>query len=521
MNYRRGVLFGIIVLALGMIGLAPASSRSLQLWPDRSTGVTTVLLEDMSGYADSQVFPWGIHRTSGGEIMRARTYLHFPLDAFPPGTDILRATLHVYVDTVSDAGETTFGVYRVLDQWEGEDWGADSDGWPTLLTTPIAITEARFDVATSTLPLVTPSSINTPVATITPTSTSPPPTSTPAVTPTPTITPTPTLTATESAMLFSRPPGHGLVQDVTAAVILSDTAVSLGFTTVMSIYIENVSNLCDAEVNLTFDQTLLEVVDVDPDEEGVQIQASDFVSPDRSVNTVYQDYGDIIFHLESTQPVSGSGVLATITFLGKAAGISRIEFEDAFLRNCDDVDIAARIRDGSITVIGEGTPTPTPTVTPTPEATPTAPLSPLPTPTSPPTAPPSPGESPVSLQPGEGTWLTWNVTALMRAWFAGETPNHGLALASAPNPNANLEEAGDLLVARWLAAADPNTRPYLIIEFDVHPVTPTPTSTPVPTATVTPIPILPPAGGSMGWRAVGYLFVGAALLVVGLMVRKR
>jgi hypothetical protein len=321
---------------------------------------------------------------------------------------------------------------------------------------------------------------------------------------------------TESAAFISRPPGHGLVQDVEVAIVLSDAEVSLGFTTVVSIHIENVVDLCDAEVNLTFDPKLLEVVDADPDTEGVQIQAGDFVSSDLSItNIVYQDddEGDIIFRLESTNPVSGSGVLATITFQGKAIGISRLRFEDVFLEKCDDEDIVARIRDGSIIVIGEGTPTPT--VTPTPEATPTAPISPLPTPTP---SPPS-GVLPVGLQRGEGTWLTWNVTALMRAWFAREVPNHGLALASAPNPDADLEEAGDLLVARWFAAADPNTRPYLIVEFDVLPVTPTPTFTPVPTAT--PIAILPPAGGTVGWGAVGLLFIGAAFLALGLMTRRR
>ncbi len=507
MSRRRGVLLGIIVLALSVIGLSPSSSRSLQLWPDRSVGVTTVLLEDMSAHTDSQVFSWGVHRTAEGEVVRARTYLHFPLDAFSPGTDILRATLHVYVDTASATGEATFGAYRVIEQWEEEDWGDDPAGWPVLLTTPIAVTEARFDVVTPTLPLTTPVPTSTPVVTPTPTLTTPVPTSTPIVTP------TPTLTVTGSAALLSRPPGHGLAQDATVTIALSDTEVSLGFTTVVSIRVENVIDLCDADVELAFDSTLLEVVDAVPDTEGVQIQAGAFFSPGLVVkNIVYQDYGEmefIVSQLDSTKPVSGSGVLATITFLGKAVGIARLNFDNVFLEDCDGESIVARIRDGSIVVTNEEILTPTATATP--GATPTAPASPLPTPT----APPSPGVLPVALQQGEGTWLAWNVTALMRAWFAGEAPNHGLALASAPNPDADLEEAVDLLVARWIAAADPDTRPYLVVEFDVHPVTPT------PTATATPVPILPPAGGSVGWGAVGLLFVGAALLVLGLTTQRR
>jgi len=101
----------------------------------------------------------------------------------------------------------------------------------------------------------------------------------------------------------------------------------------------------------------------------------------------------------------------------------------------------------------------------------------------------------------------------MRAWLAGEVPDDGLALAPAPDPDADPETTASLLVARWLAADDPGTKPYLIAEFEVHPVTPTPT----------PVPILPPAGnpaGCAGWRVVGLLLVGAALLTLGLIVRR-
>ena len=117
----------------------------------------------------------------------------------------------------------------------------------------------------------------------------------------------------------------------------------------------------------------------------------------------------------------------------------------------------------------------------------------------------------MALQQGAGTWLTWDVTALMRAWQAGEATNHGLALAPAPDPDADPETTGDLLVAHWLPADDPSTRPYLIVEFEVHPVTPTPT----------PVPILPPAGGTVGWWGAGLLLVGVVLLALGLAVRRR
>jgi hypothetical protein len=94
----------------------------------------------------------------------------------------------------------------------------------------------------------------------------------------------------------------------------------------------------------------------------------------------------------------------------------------------------------------------------------------------------------------------------MRAWMAGEVPADGLALASAPDPDADPETAGDLLLARRLTAEDPTTRPYLIVEFEVRPVTPTP------------VPVLPAAGNRAGWGAAGLLLIGVALMIAGLGV---
>jgi LysM repeat protein len=101
-------------------------------------------------------------------------------------------------------------------------------------------------------------------------------------------------------------------------------------------------------------------------------------------------------------PVSGSGVLATITFKGKAAGTSPINFVNVILAAPGGVQIDAGTQGGSLTVIGDVTPTPTPTVTPTQTPTPTGtPTStpdgnstpthtPTPTPTATPTTPPGP-----------------------------------------------------------------------------------------------------------------------------------
>jgi len=292
-------------------------SRVLQVWPDRSVGVASGLLEGSTVYVATEVLPVGAYRTSEGGVVRARTYLHFPLNVFPPGAEIKRATLYMYVDGSSSVGEVDLSVYRVLDSWGETGWSSDPATWPALLTSPIAVAVARLGAMTPTLPV-------------------------------------------------------------------------------------------------------------------------------------------------------------SVTLAAPAS-----------------------------------TPAPTVTLTPAP------PTSPLPTPT-----PFSTLTMPlVPLDQVAGTWLTWDVTVLVRAWLVGEVSDDGLALASAPAPDADPETTGGLIVARWLAAADSNTKPYLIAEFEVLPVTPTPTPPTSPLSTPTSVPVLPSAGSPVGWGGVGLLFIGMALLALGLIGR--
>lgn len=109
----------------------------------------------------------------------------------------------------------------------------------------------------------------------------------------------------------------------------------------------------------------------------------------------------------------------------------------------------------------------------------------------------------------------------MRAWLEGEVSNDGLALASAPDPVAGAEVVDDLLVVRWLATADPDTRPHIIAEFEVRPVTPTPPPSPLATPTSQPVPVLPPAGSPVGGWTVGLLFAGVVFLILGLISWKK
>jgi hypothetical protein len=108
-------------------------------------------------------------------------------------------------------------------------------------------------------------------------------------------------------------------------------------------------------------------------------------------------------------------------------------------------------------------------------------------------------------------WIAWDVTALVRAWMAQDVPNFGLAVAPAPFPDAGPDLAGDLLLARWFTAGDPETAPYNILDYEVSP------SAAAPTAAIP--SLLPPAGEAMDARVtliavpalVGLIILGAAL----------
>jgi hypothetical protein len=158
------------------------------------------------------------------------------------------------------------------------------------------------------------------------------------------------------ATLFSTPAPYGLAQGATVVVVDPPSLeMGVGATTAVDIRIENVTGLFGSDVRLTFNPVLLEVVDADPGTVGVQIQPGTFPSPDFvAQNNVDQSAGTINFAIAQTpphEPVSGSGVLATVTFRGKAAGTSALGFTGVFLSTRDGVPISADARGGSITVL--------------------------------------------------------------------------------------------------------------------------------------------------------------------------
>lgn len=200
--------------------------------------------------------------------------------------------------------------------------------------------------------------------------------------------------------------------DPAAATIAPGQIVSI------SIKVDNVSNLFGAEVHLAFNPNVLEVIDSDAGQAGVQITnggmlTPDFVTQNQADNTI----GTIDFSVAQIgrPAVSGSGTLAIISFRGKAAGSAPITFRGTpaapsgvILSDVSAVQIPSTTQNGLVTVTAAVvTPSSTPTLTPTPIGptfTPTPiPPSPSSTPTPTPTGPtqtPTPSATPGGGTPG-------------------------------------------------------------------------------------------------------------------------
>ncbi len=525
------VVGGVLACIGGLVGTSADAMavdvRTVQVWPDRNVGVVTGRLDGATAHLDTVALPFGVVSAASGGAVRGRTYLSLPLQVFPLATAALRATLYAYADSASNAGEARLGVYRVLHEWDSAFQSSNLGTWPVLLNVPVAVTGVRVggpSLSSSSRDRLGAGSIFESTDTL-------------------------AMGAWAASKADARPPGHAvpLPQQVAELYIdLATSEVSVGASTKVDIRVRDVGDLRRAEIVVEFDPTILEVVDAYPDVEGVQIEVGPFLNPESAVrNVVAPDRGEIEFSQEAIGPaVDGSGVLASITFRGKTPGKSAIGFANILLESSDGQDLEARGQSGSIAVVpgatdaGPTTPAASPAGNPPPSVTPglvptrvpptrlvptrvpptrelvltpTPPISPLGTP-----IPPAPPGTVVTMTEFAGIWITWDVTSLLRAWLSREVPNYGLAIASAPVPHAGPGTAGNLLLARWFTSGNPETVPYVIVEYQVLPVTPTPTATSPP--------VLPPAGHpspSGGLAAVGLALVGLALLIVGLARRPR
>jgi LysM repeat protein len=196
------------------------------------------------------------------------------------------------------------------------------------------------------------------------------------------------------------------------AITPAQSQVTCGEQVPVEIRINNVTGLYGVDVRVTYDPSVVEVADANPTAPGIQIQPGNF--PDVAngqglvqVNNVDPAQGTISYaaiRLNPADPQTGSGVIATITFRGKANGPSPVNLAWVMLSDRNARPIAAELANGSITSSGCDDNRPTSTRKPPTPATPGTPGTPgYPTATTPPGYPtPIPGKECYHVvKPGE------------------------------------------------------------------------------------------------------------------------
>jgi hypothetical protein len=126
----------------------------------------------------------------------------------------------------------------------------------------------------------------------------------------------------------------------------------------LDIRVEDVTELAGAEVHLAFDPALLEVVDVDPSTDGLQIAHGDFLSPDFVAQNIADpttgtvDYAIACIPLDKA--VSGSGVLARITFRALDGGQTLVETRSVLLADKQKQPIAVDTEESVVVISHPG-----------------------------------------------------------------------------------------------------------------------------------------------------------------------
>lgn len=187
-----------------------------------------------------------------------------------------------------------------------------------------------------------------------------------------------------------------------------------GGTVDVAVEVREVEALYGADVAFTFDPDVVEVVDADSSQDGVQVALGLFLDPGFVLRNLADNVqGKVHFAMTQLNPSeakSGSGVLIVVKLRGKRAGASTLlTMVSAQLASRNGVSIPTTTADGRVEVVavgttgatntpipsqGAGTPLPTSTVRPT-EAFTATPL-PRPTETSRPAVTPAPA-SPTAL----------------------------------------------------------------------------------------------------------------------------
>lgn len=128
-------------------------------------------------------------------------------------------------------------------------------------------------------------------------------------------------------------------------------ALHAGETAEVHVLIAGVTDLAGVEMHISFDPSLVEVLDTAPEEEGIQIAHGDFLAVDFvAVNRVDPDEGRIdyaVARMPPHPPASGSGELAVITVRATGSRDTLLTLDDVILADPDGDPIPVEYAEGT------------------------------------------------------------------------------------------------------------------------------------------------------------------------------
>jgi hypothetical protein len=140
----------------------------------------------------------------------------------------------------------------------------------------------------------------------------------------------------------------------------SSSTVEVGQQVTVDVTVRGAPTIYGADVRLTFDPQVLEVVDADEATAGVQLQPGDFIDIDKSFVLQHgadNEAGTVDYALALLNPapeVEGDGTLVQVTFRAKAEGETTISIEDGLYGTKTGETIAPELDSIDITVVAEG-----------------------------------------------------------------------------------------------------------------------------------------------------------------------
>ncbi len=186
-------------------------------------------------------------------------------------------------------------------------------------------------------------------------------------------------------------PVWGQNTDVVLQFTPATPAVAVGETIDVAVAVENVTDLYGFDIAVGFDPALVEVVDLDPDLDGIQVALGLFLDPGFVIfNQANNELGQlrlVMTQLNPSTPKSGGGNLLVVRFRALQTGVSPLVVVNGHLAQPDGTTFFPETVAGELSVTAadpdpvQPTPSPIPSQlagTPLPTMTPTATATPRP-----------------------------------------------------------------------------------------------------------------------------------------------